>query len=253
MILYFVVFTLLLVTNDKYVQEYLGLWQWFLPCAYCSWFYLGPCLTAPSFDAKETFWNKTTWQLHLKNSQQQSHFTRKWRTLCFPPDKGTFFCSDSQQNMNLPCAPCVECLVIMPTVQYEAVQNRWRQQERVSIKRDKKMFSKRFVPCNFLWNICHCLCDLCKLYSTWDQRKYRQCLPFVAKCSQRQSLPCVSIVTPVCCVAITSLVVYSTNTRALTLLLCLPVSSTDITGQWGLLANSKPIHREPYSNSFNVL
>ena len=178
---------------------------------------------------------------------------KKMKNIMFPPDKGTFFCSDSQQNMNLPCAPCVECLVIMPTVQYEAVQNRWRQQERVSIKRDKKMFSKRFVPCNFLWNICHCLCDLCKLYSTWDQRKYRQCLPFVAKCSQRQSLPCVSIVTPVCCVAITSLVVYSTNTRALTLLLCLPVSSTDITGQWGLLANSKSIHREPYSNSFNVL
>ena len=41
-----------------------------------------------------------------------------------PPDKGTFFCSDSQLNRTLPCTPCVEYLMITPTVRCESVQNR---------------------------------------------------------------------------------------------------------------------------------
>lgn len=80
-------------------------------------------------------------------------------------------------------------------------------------KTQKNVLCKIFVPHDFLWNICHCLSDLCKVFlSTWDQRNCHLWCPFVAKWGQRQSLPCVSITSPVCCVATTSLAVCSTNT-----------------------------------------
>lgn len=57
----------------------------------------------------------------LEKQLAENSYLKKIQSIMSPTDKGTFFCSDSQQNMNLPCMPCVECLVIMPTVQYQAV------------------------------------------------------------------------------------------------------------------------------------
>lgn len=160
-----------------------------------------------------------TWWPHLKKNPLQSHIAIKLRTLCLPLTKGPFFCSDSQQNMTLPWTPCVQCLVIMPTARYEAVQNKWRQQERASIKRELCLvifFGTFVTACVTCANCFHLRSEkVSSLSSKWGHR---------------QSLPCVSIVSPVCWVATTSLLVYSTNTRVLTPLLCLPVNSTDISG-----------------------
>lgn len=150
-----------------------------------------------------------------------------------PTNKGTSFHSDSQLNMNLPCTPCVECLMIVPAVQCEAVQSRWRQPERANIKETKKCFIREIGGSQLSLEtfVSVCVTRANCLHSTWDQQTYRRCHPFVAKWVQRKSLPCVSTVTPMCRVVTTSLLVYSANTGGLTPLLYLPVNSTDITGK----------------------
>lgn len=134
-----------------------------MSCAHCGTFSLASHYCT-IYWCKRDFLKQDNMSTQSEKKKATKSYRRDIRNIMSPPDKGTLFCSDSQQNMTLPCTPCVECLVIMPTVRYEAVQNRWRQQERASIKRDKKVLSKRFVPCKFLWNICHCSCDLCKLF-----------------------------------------------------------------------------------------
>lgn len=109
------------------------------------------------------------------------------------------------------------------------------------------------MPCNFLWNVCHCLCDLCKLYSTWDWRKYHQCLPFVAKWGQRRILPCVSSVTPAClCSHNKPGCLEHKQKQRSHLLLCLPVNSADMTAQVTGTARNCP-HWLPCSSKLTVL
>ena len=142
MILYFVVFTLLLVTNYKYVQivQNWGLWQWFwLVLTVVLGFIQGLAILHHLLTQKtqilkqndmmtpseKTASNKVTLQ------ENEEHYVSPWQRDLF------LFWLPAKYEPS-PHAPCVECLVIMPTVRYEAVQNRWRQQERASIKRDKK-------------------------------------------------------------------------------------------------------------------